>query len=375
MKIVADNKIPYLKGALEPHAEMVYLPGAKIGPGDVKDADALITRTRTKCNKELLEGSRVKFIATATIGHDHIDKAYCQAAGIEWTNAPGCNAASVRQYIASCLLILAESKGFDLREKTIGIVGVGEVGTKVVELADWLGISVLLNDPPREREEGPTAFVSLDGIIESSDIISLHVPLNREGADKTFHLFDEGELNKLSRHVYLINSSRGAVIDNQALKKALHANALSGCILDVWENEPALDQELLQKVFLGTPHVAGYSADGKANGTAMSVQAVGRFFHLGLEDWYPGNVPVPAPSLIPLDGKGKSHQQILREAVLASYNVREDHERLARDPGGFEGQRGNYPLRREFQAYTLKLTNVPHDTISTLEKFGFKIHV
>ncbi|MDX1284375.1 MAG: NAD(P)-dependent oxidoreductase, partial [Draconibacterium sp.] len=185
MKIIIDDKIPYIKGAFENLAEVVYLPGKETTPEVVKDADAIITRTRTICNQELLEGSKVKFIATATIGFDHIDTDYCKQAGIEWTNAPGCNAESVNQYIASALFSWSMRKRIDLAGLTIGVVGVGNVGSRVAKTCEILGMKVLLNDPPRERAEGPEQFVSLETIQKEADIITLHVPLNLEGEDAT----------------------------------------------------------------------------------------------------------------------------------------------------------------------------------------------
>ncbi len=200
MKIVIDDKIPYIKGALEPFAEVVYLPGKETTPEVVKDADAIITRTRTKCNQNLLEGSTVKYIATATIGFDHIDTEFCKEAGIEWTNAPGCNAESVNQYIASALFSWSMRKRTDLTGKTIGIVGVGHVGSRVAKLCKTIGMSVLLNDPPRERAESPEQFVSLKTIQQEADIITFHVPLNMEGEDATFHLVNEDFLQNLGKN-------------------------------------------------------------------------------------------------------------------------------------------------------------------------------
>ena len=190
MKIVADNKIPFLRGALEPYAEVVYLPGKETTAEVVRDADALITRTRTICNRELLEGSSVKVIATATIGFDHIDTAWCEANGIVWRNAPGCNSWSVKQYITSLLVTLVRKRRLDLSALTLGVVGVGNVGSKVAEAASVLGMRLLLNDPPRERAECPGNLVSLDDIIAESDIISLHVPLQKDGPVDTWDLFD-----------------------------------------------------------------------------------------------------------------------------------------------------------------------------------------
>ncbi|MFW6101887.1 MAG: 4-phosphoerythronate dehydrogenase, partial [Bacteroidota bacterium] len=244
MKIVADHKIPYLKGVLEPYAEIVYKPGPEISNDDVKDADALIVRTRTKCDEELLLGSSVKFIATATIGFDHIDQEYCRKKNISWTNAPGCNASSVQQYIASVLAILSDSD-FITGTPTLGIVGVGNVGSKVKKLARILDMNLLLNDPPRERAEGGTHWISFKEVIENADIITLHVPLNYEGEDKTYHMIDSGILEKIKQETILINTSRGEVVDNNALKHGLTNGSINTAILDVWENEPEIDRELL----------------------------------------------------------------------------------------------------------------------------------
>ena len=245
MKIVCDNKIPFLRGVLEPFADVVYLPGKETTPEVVKDADALITRTRTICNEALLAGSQVQAIATATIGFDHIDTAWCDAHGIFWENAPGCNSGSVKQYIASVLVTLAKRYGFDLAEKTLGVVGVGNVGRKVASVARALGMKVLLNDPPRARKEGPEAFVGLDEICAQSDIITVHVPLSKTGEDATWHLFDAARLACLRPDQILINSSRGPVVDNAALKAVLQKGGLKAAVLDVWEGEPNLDPELV----------------------------------------------------------------------------------------------------------------------------------
>ena len=194
MKIVCDNKIPFLRGALEPYAEVVYLPGAETTPEVVKDADAVVTRTRTRCDASLLEGSRVRAIATATIGFDHIDTTWCEAHGIAWSNAPGCNSWSVKQYISSVLAVLAQRHGLKLDTLTLGVVGVGNVGSKVAEVGRAYGMRVLLNDPPRARAEGPEAFTDLDTLLAESDIVTVHVPLTRGGEDATWHLFDAARL-------------------------------------------------------------------------------------------------------------------------------------------------------------------------------------
>jgi len=373
MKIIIDDKIPYIEGALEPFVEVVYLPGSKTTPEVVKGADALITRTRTKCNRQLLEGSNVKFIATATIGFDHIDTEYCREAGIEWTNAPGCNSGSVEQYISSALAVLSQKHNFSLSGKIIGIVGVGNVGSKVARIAEAYGMKVLLNDPPRERAEGKGDFVSLDEILKQSDIITLHVPLNMTGEDKTFHLADDTFFAKAEKKPFVINSCRGEVVETGALKNALKSGAIAGAVIDCWENEPDIDRELLAMVDIATPHIAGYSKDGKANGTAMSVQAVSRFFGLGIDDWTCQNVELPASTEITIDEIEKNTEAVLKEAVLETYDIREDDERLRLSPESFEKQRGDYPVRREFPIYEITLLNSSQETMERLKTFGFKI--
>ncbi len=371
MKIVADNKIPYLKGVLEPYAEVVYKPGSQISNRDIRDADALFIRTRTKCNESLLKGSRVKFIATATIGFDHIDRAYLSRQNITWTNAPGCNSSSVQQYIASVLAMLGDS----IPEKlTLSIVGAGNVGTKVEKLGHILNMKVLLNDPPRERAEGGTHWSSFEEILKRSDIITLHVPLNTGGKDKTHHIISEEVLGRIPTDTILINTSRGEVVDNSALKQALYKGKLKTAVLDVWENEPDIDRELLSQINFGTPHIAGYSRDGKANGTAQSVRAISRFFGLGLDNWYPSEIEPPQNSVIRMNTSGKTSREILFEAIKATYNVREDDLRLRRSPDTFEKQRGNYPVRREFHAYRLETDgHLSDSTRQKLTELGFQV--
>ncbi len=287
MRIIIDNKIPYINGVLEPFFEVIYLPGSLTTKEAVKDADALITRTRTICSKETLEGSRVKFIATATIGFDHIDVNFCEAAGIQWANAPGCNAESVNQYISSALFSWSMRKKLALTGKTIGIVGVGQVGSRVAKTCEILGMKVLLNDPPRARAEGSSRFVSLESIQEQADMISFHVPLNMEGVDRTYHMVNREFLQNLQKKPLIINTCRGEVFDSEAVYKAMEAGAISGMVLDCWENEPDIDLRLLETADFGTPHIAGYSKDGKANGTRASVRAISRFFGLGIDEWEP----------------------------------------------------------------------------------------
>ena len=375
MKVVCDSHIPFLKGALEPYCDVVYASGQDIGPELVKDADAIIVRTRTRCDSKLLEGSNVRFIATATIGYDHIDTKWCENNGIKWTNAPGCNSWSVQQYLGSLLVTLSQQFEFSFKQKTIGVVGVGNVGSKVARLAALLGFRVLLCDPPRARREGNGQFVSLDEIIEHSDIITLHVPLICEGDDMTYHMFDASRLSMMNQNQILINSSRGEVVDGTALKAALAQKKILAASLDVWENEPRIDSELLSLLFTGTPHIAGYSVDGKATGTTMCVQALGKFFDLPCRDWEVSDVPQSLqPSEFSIDTSGKNPQEVLAEAILYTYNVRNDDSALRADISSFEKQRSNYPVRREFPAFSIKLLNDDSGcSTAFLREAGFNI--
>ena len=298
MKVIVDNKIPYIKEAVGQIAdEVVYLPGAAFTPRDVKDADALIIRTRTCCNRELLEGSSVKFIATATIGFDHIDVDYCREAGIAWSNCPGCNAGGVEQYVHAALLLLKRLRGMKPEDTCMGIVGVGHVGIRIRRMAEALGMNVLLNAPPRE-DNGEQGFTDLQTVI--------------------------------------INTCRGEVIDTPALLSALKTGQISDAIIDTWEHEPDIDRELLQAVFLGTPHIAGYSADGKANATRMALEAVCRFFHID------ASFKIVSPDMPPMTLSADKE-----EAFLQVYNPQRDSDWLKQRPEEFEQFRGNYPVRRE----------------------------
>ncbi len=371
MKVVVDNKISFLKGVLEPFGQVEYYPGKDISPEKVKDADALIVRTRTKCNAGLLDGSAVKFIATATIGFDHIDTEYCKLKGIKWVNAPGCNSGSVMQYIAAALVHLSNKYNFSFSEKTLGIVGVGNVGSKVARMASVLGMKVLLNDPPRERKEGKGNFVSIDEIQEKADIITFHVPLNKNGIDKTYYLFNEGFLEKVKKGTIIINSSRGEVVSGDVLKKGLISKKLQAAVIDVWENEPEIDPDLLHLIDIGTPHIAGYSVDGKANGTAMSVQALSRFFNLKMDGWIPENIPSAPEATFEIDCNGVGSEEIIKRIVLKTYNIINDDLTLRNSPDTFEEQRGNYPIRREFHAHYPRLTNDSESVAEVLKLLGF----
>jgi erythronate-4-phosphate dehydrogenase len=372
IRVIADDKIPFLRGALEEVADVVYLPGAKIGASEVQNADALLIRTRTQCNETLLDGSSVKFIATATIGFDHIDTEYCERHGIYWTNSPGCNSSSVEQYVISALLNLAIKEKLDLNSMSIGIIGVGNVGSKVARAAEALGLTVLLNDPPRAFAEGLTGFESLEKIRKEADVISFHVPLNFDGPFKTMGLANKDFFEGMSKPVILINSSRGEVINDQDLLDAMKSKLFKAVVLDVWNKEPHINTEIMELASIASPHIAGYSTDGKSNGTMMSVQSLSRFFRLGLDNWTPENVPLPDNRQISIDCSGKSDKEILHEAYTQTYDIMTDDTALRSDVAGFEDLRGKYRLRREPHVFSVKLINNSWPGLEEkFEKLGF----
>lgn len=345
MKVIVDDKIPYIKESLQKiTADAVYLPGNSFTPESVRNADALIIRTRTLCNSELLKGSRVRFIATATIGYDHINTEYCRNNGISWTNAPGCNSASVKQYVESCLLLLERHKALDLSKLCLGIVGAGHVGKKVKTMAESLGMKVLLNDPPR-ADLGEEGFTDLQTLARECDIITFHTPLNRGGKYPTLHLANESFFRSLQKKPIIINTSRGEVVETEALLHALKTRQIEEAIVDVWENEPDISLELLNRAWIATPHIAGYSADGKANATRMSLESLCSFF--GIHAHLNVCPPTPDEEIIV--------SETAHEALLKIYNPETDSIALKKHPEQFEWLRGNYPPRREPEAYTIRL--------------------
>lgn len=371
MKIVIDNKIPFIKNVFEPYSEVVYSPGSEINSSIVHDADALIVRTRTKCDRRLLQGSSVRIIASATIGFDHIDTAWCESAGIKWVNAPGCNSGSVMQYIVSSLFYLASNHSLDLRDMTLGVVGVGNVGTKVVSAARALGMRVLQSDPPRKRREGLKEFIGLEKLLKDSDIVTLHVPLTREGHDKTHYLINKVTLSLMKRGAILINSSRGEVTDNTALRVALADEIIAGAILDVWEGEPEADRNLIRMTQIATPHIAGYSVDGKANATIAVVRKVSDVLGIPLHEWAPGSLPGPDNPVINLrQGSEKlSPVELAGIAVNHTYPIKDDDMLFRKDPDRFEYLRDNYRIRREFGSY--RVSTADEETRIILSQLGF----
>ncbi len=382
MKIVIDDRIPFIRGAFERWADVVYLPGRSIDARVVADADALIVRTRTRCNAALLEGSRVRIVASATIGYDHIDTEWLGEHGIRWVNAPGCNSGSVMQYLTALLLFIEQKHNLDLRSLTLGIVGVGNVGSKVHRAARALGMKVLLNDPPRQRDEegtklhaeavrGGTEFHPLRQLLTECDIITLHVPLTRDGTDRTFHLFDRETLSAMKSDAILINTSRGEVVDNIALREALKERSLRAAALDVWEGEPDTDPELVALTDIATPHIAGYSVDGKANATINSVRMVAAGLGLPMRGWEPDGLPQPAEPVIDLAGQGNSSREQVARAVFHTYPIEEDDLLFRNAREKFEYLRDNYRIRREFGSYSVRGAGPEAGEI--LYNLGFKI--
>lgn len=330
MKIVIDSAIPYIEGVLEPFAEVVYRPGKAICADDVREADALVIRTRTRCDAQLLEHSRVRMIATATIGFDHIDLPWCAERGIEVATAAGCNARGVLQWIAAVLDFLACREGWHPAQKTLGIVGVGHVGSLVKAYAEAWGFRVVCCDPPREARER-CGFLPLEEVARQADLLTFHTPLD----DTTRHMGCSALFATMKPHAVVINSSRGEVVDAQAL----YDSGLS-CVLDVWEHEPNLHPGLLERTLLATPHIAGYSQQGKANATAMSVAALARHFDLPLEGWYPPQVEPSAPRPI--------SWQELSDTIRDVYDIEAESRRLKSHPGDFESLRDHYAYRKEY---------------------------
>jgi erythronate-4-phosphate dehydrogenase len=356
MKIVADPNIPFVEEAFGQPGEVKLVPGRQITADAVRDADVLLVRSVTPVNAALLEGSCVRFVATATIGFDHVDREYLSQKGIGFASAQGSNANSVAEYVVAAMLELAHRQKFRLRDKTLGVVGVGNVGSRVVRYAEALGMRVLQNDPPRERHERLKDFVGFDQVLAEADIITLHVPLTKEEPHATYHLINKDILAALEeRRPILINTSRGAVVDNAALLKAIDGERLSGAVLDVWENEPNISPELLDVVDIGTPHIAGYSFDGKVNGTKMIYEAVCVFFGIPAS-WRP-KLAAPTNQLIKAcSTTDEDEEDVLRGVIQQAYSVGADDIALRRNILAFDKLRAEYPVRREFFNYCLGLT-------------------
>jgi erythronate-4-phosphate dehydrogenase len=361
MLIVADENIPLLDAFFEGFGEIRRVPGRSIDRATVEQADVLLVRSVTNVNRALLEGSNVRFVGTCTIGTDHLDLDYFQQAGITWSSAPGCNARGVVDYVLGSLLTLAEIEGVDLAQRTYGVVGAGEVGGRLVKVLQGLGWNVLVCDPPRQAAEGGD-YVSLEQIIEQCDVISLHTPLDKQGPQATWHLFDKNRLNQLKPGTWLINASRGPVIDNAALRQVLLQREDLQAVLDVWEAEPEVDVALAELCVIATPHIAGYSLDGKQRGTAQIYQAFCKF--LGQPEQVSLNDLLPAPWLSAVTLNADTDPAwALAMLCRGVYDPRRDDADFRRSLVGnvseqraaFDALRKHYPLRREIDRLKVRI--------------------
>ena len=361
MLIVADENIPLIEEFFASFGEIRRLPGRQITRADVHDADVLLVRSVTRVDRELLEGSAVKFVGTCTIGTDHLALDDFEHAGIQWASAPGCNARGVVDYVLGSLLTLADIEGADLAQRTYGVIGAGEVGGRLVRVLRDLGWKVQVCDPLRQATEGGD-YVSLEQIIEQCDVISLHTPLSKSGDFATWHLLDEARLNRLKPGTWLINASRGPVVDNAALRNVLNAREDLQAVLDVWEGEPQVDVELADLCVLATPHIAGYSLDGKQRGTAQIYQALCAF--LGQTPQVQLADLLPAPWLAKVELSANSDQAwALAMVCRGVYDPRRDDADFRRTLTGpvdqqkqaFDGLRKHYPVRREIEGLTVHI--------------------
>lgn len=330
MKIVFDNAIPFIHNRLPEEVKQVYLPGNEITAASVEDADALIVRTRTKCNESLLKNSGVKLVATATIGTDHIDIPWCERNGIVIKSAPGCNAPGVAQYVFSSLF----KTGFDPNKDTLGIIGYGNVGSIVAQWGREMGVNVIVNDPPREnRVLKDIEYRSIEEVLKNCDAVTIHVPFSKEGEHPTFNLIGEKELDMLKPGAILINSSRGGVVDENYLKRILREGKIK-TVIDVWENEPDVDPELVELATISTPHIAGYSAEGKMRATRMVLEAMKEVLGIPID--------ISGLECIP-----KQELKITKELIAKSYNPEADSERMKKNYPEFEKMRNCYDYRHE----------------------------
>lgn len=378
MHIVADENIPLLEEFFGDIGAITRLPGRTLSRADLEAADILLVRSITRVDRSLLEGTPVKFVGTATIGTDHVDTQWLADQGIAFAAAPGCNADAVVEYVISCLVLLGERSGASWTRPSVGIVGCGNVGGRLRNRLERLGFQVSACDPPLEAE-GQPGFVSLDEAL-ACDVISLHTPLTREGPYPSYHLLDSERLAGLKGHQLLINSGRGAVVDNQALLARLEAEDAPLAILDVWEDEPLFSAALLERVWLGTPHIAGYSLEGKINGTGMVYQALCR--HLGLPTRKQAGQFMPDPPLSKLTFTGEAErEQAAGLSVKAIYDLRIDDFKLRQTLGLADGERAEafdrlrktYRVRREFSSVKIHLKGAAHELQHSFKALGFKL--
>ena len=370
MKILVDENMPYARELFSRLGEVRAVPGRPIPTDALTDADALMVRSVTKVNEALLGDKAIKFVGTATAGTDHVDQPWLAQAGIGFSAAPGCNAIAVVEYVFSALLMLAERDGFALADRTVGIVGVGNVGGRLQKRLEALGIKTLLCDPPRADNGDEGDFRSLDDLVAEADVITFHTPLYKEGQYKSLHLADEALIRRLKPGTILINACRGPVVDNAALLKCLEAGQALSVVLDVWEPEPDLNLALLDKVDLGTSHIAGYTLEGKARGTTQVFEAYSQF--IGKPQEVALSTLLPAPEFGRISLHGPLDQPTLKRLVHLVYDVRRDDaplRKVAGIPGEFDKLRKNYLERREWSSLTVECDDA--DAAELLQKLGF----
>ena len=379
MKIIADANIPFAAECFSSIGEVKIVGGREITPGIVSDADVLLVRSITPVDSDLLADSKVRFVATATIGFDHIDVDFLRRNNIGFASAPGSNSNSAAEYVIAGLLEIGRKYDIDLEDKSIGIIGVGNVGSRVAKKCAALGMQIYLNDPPLQRQTGEGKYLPLKELLDC-DFITFHTPLTFESIDKTYHLADENFFKSLKEGCVFVNASRGGVVDSEALKTVIRSGRFSYVVLDVWENEPNIDTEFLEMVDIGTPHIAGYSLDGKISGMIMIYKAACEHFGLspmfGIEDF----LPEPAVRQLRIKPSTGNEQGALLDAVRKIYDIREDDTKLrlisekpAKERGGFfDGLRKNYPVRREFQNTQIVLESSCKSIADKLAGIGFK---
>ncbi|EPK7358910.1 4-phosphoerythronate dehydrogenase PdxB [Kluyvera intermedia] len=370
MKILVDENMPYARELFSRLGEVSAVPGRPIPMEALTDADALMVRSVTKVNEALLGDKAIKFVGTATAGTDHVDHAWLQQAGIGFSAAPGCNAIAVVEYVISALLMLAERDGFALTDRTVGIVGVGNVGGRLQKRLEALGIKTLLCDPPRADNGDAGDFKSLNDLVEQADVLTFHTPLYKEGPYKSLHLADEALIRRLKSGAILINACRGPVVDNAALLACLEDGQDLSVVLDVWEPEPDLNLALLEKVDLGTSHIAGYTLEGKARGTTQVFEAYSQF--IGQPQEVALSSLLPAPEFGHISLHGPLDQPTLKRLVHLVYDVRRDDaplRKVAGIPGEFDKLRKNYLERREWSSLTVECDDA--DAAALLQQIGF----
>ncbi|MBU9815724.1 4-phosphoerythronate dehydrogenase PdxB [Rahnella sp. C60] len=370
MKILVDENMPYAVELFSRLGNVQAVPGRPIPQDALNDADALMVRSVTKVNESLLAGKPVKFVGTATAGTDHVDDAWLASAGIGFSAAPGCNAIAVVEYVFSSLLILAQRDGFQLRDKTVGIIGVGNVGSRLHARLEALGVHTLLCDPPRADRGDAGEFWPLEKLVAEADILTFHTPLNMSGPYATYHLVDADLLARLPAERILINACRGEVVDNAALLGALNGSKKLTAVLDVWEPEPDLSLALLDKVAIGTAHIAGYSLEGKARGTTQVFEAFSQF--IGQPQTVPLESLLPAPEFAEVTLSGALSEAKLLRLIHLVYDVRRDDRplrRVAGKPGEFDKLRKFYEERREWSS--LRVICDDAATAGVLKKLGF----